>query len=92
MKIGVSEQRLVLGEGSTARRMPWLRLRLAVLVGLISAVGCVLSENAFAKAADLSPTISVRVYNYVKASPRCLPGSNAKLAESSAKSACGRSG
>jgi hypothetical protein len=37
MKIGVSEQRLVLGEGSTARRNPWLRLSLGI-VGSIGAI------------------------------------------------------
>jgi len=71
MKIG-REQRREFGEGLTARRMPWLRLSLSMIVGWLGTVGCVFTENAFAQAADLSPTIRVRVYNYVKASPPML--------------------
>jgi|KBSSwiStaDraftv2_1062776.scaffolds.fasta_scaffold610964_1 hypothetical protein len=71
MKIG-REQRRAFGEGLTARRMPWLRLSLSMIVGWLGTVGCVFTENAFAQAADLSPTIRVRVYNYVKASPPML--------------------
>jgi len=43
-----------------------------MIVGWLGTVGCVFTENAFAQAADLSPTIRVRVYNYVKASPPML--------------------
>jgi len=71
MKIG-REQRRAFGEGLTARRMPWLWLSLSMIVGWLGTVGCVFTENAFAQAADLSPTIRVRVYNYVKASPPML--------------------
>jgi hypothetical protein len=73
MKIGVSEQRLVLGEGSTARRNPWLRLSLGI-VGSVGAISCVFPANVYGRVSDLSPTISVRVYNYnyVKASPPML--------------------
>jgi hypothetical protein len=71
MKIG-GEQRRAFGEGLTARRMPWLRLSLGMIVGWLGTVGCVFTENVLAQTTDLNPTIKVRVYNYVKASPPML--------------------
>ena len=81
MKIG-REQRRAFGEGLTARRMPWFRLGLGMIVGWLGTVGCVFTQDVLAKTTDPNPTIRFGFTITLRLRPLCLRRSNAKLAES----------
>jgi hypothetical protein len=72
MKIRVCEQHSALGEAFRRRRLPWLRVSLGVVVGLVAAMTFALPKTVFARVADPSPTIRVRVDNYTQASHNIL--------------------
>jgi hypothetical protein len=74
MKISVSEQHSTLGEAFRRQRLPWLRLSLGVVVGLVGVMSFAFPETVFGRVADPSPAIRVRVDNYAQASPATLAG------------------
>jgi hypothetical protein len=74
MKTWIREQHSALGEAFSSQRLPWLRLSLAGVVGLVGVMGFVFPKNVFARVADASPAIRVRVDNYAQASPTILAG------------------
>src|SRR6266700_2931454 len=72
MKIGIRERHPALKEAYRRRRIPWLRLGLGIVVGLAGVISLASSETVFARVADPSPTIRVRVNNYAQASPAII--------------------
>lgn len=68
MKIGTREQHRAFGQAFRRQRISWLRLRLAIVVSLVGVINLVSSDAVFAKVADPSPMIRVRVNNYTQAS------------------------
>jgi hypothetical protein len=74
MKIRISKQHSSLGEVFKDRRLPWFRISITVVVGLVGVMALAFPETIFASAGDPTPTIRVRVDNYTQASPAILAG------------------
>jgi hypothetical protein len=65
-------QHSALGEFFCYQRLPCFRLSLRAFVGLIGLISFAFPETIFARGADSSPTIRVRVNNYTQASAAVL--------------------
>jgi hypothetical protein len=87
MKRRIREQHLGFGGFFRVRRIPSLRLRLGFVVGLVAVMSFANPRGVFARGADPSPTIRVRVNNYAQASPVTIA-----RAESEAGRILGRAG
>jgi hypothetical protein len=74
MKIRIREQPSAPGQAFMGLRLRWLRLSLGFVVGLLSETGLTFPKTVFARMADPSPTIRVRVDNYTQASPTIIAG------------------
>jgi hypothetical protein len=72
MKIGIREQRRAFGQAFRRQRIPWLRLRLAIVVSLVGLINLASSDAVSATVADASPMLRVRVNSYAQASPLIL--------------------
>jgi len=69
MKIGIREQDRAFGRAFRRQRIPWLRLGLGIVVGLVGVINLVSSDAVFAKVTDPRTMLRVRVNNYTQASP-----------------------
>jgi hypothetical protein len=69
MKIGIREQDRAFGRAFRRQRIPWLRLGLRIVVGLVGVINLVSSDAVFAKVTDPRTMLRVRVNNYTQASP-----------------------
>src|SRR5436189_1501749 len=69
MKIGTKEQHRAFGQAFRHQGILWLRIRLGIAVSLLGASNLASLDAVFAKVAEPSPMIRVRVNNYTQASP-----------------------
>jgi len=74
VKTNSSEQDSARAAAFSRRHLHCVRRDLAIVVGLIGAMGFGSPESAYATTATLSPTVTIRVYNYTQASPVLLAG------------------
>jgi len=72
MKILGSEKHSTLGEAFRPQRLPWLRVSLGVVVGLVAVMRFAFPETVFARAADAKPAIRILVDNYSQTSRATL--------------------
>jgi hypothetical protein len=72
--VSTTSQHSALGEVFWYHRIPWLRLGVRVLAGLVALTNFAFPATFFASGVDSSPTIRVRVNNYTQASPTILAG------------------
>src|SRR5436189_2374615 len=69
MKIGTKEQHRAFGQAFRHQGILWLRIRLGIAVSLLGASNLASLDAVFAKVAEPSPMLRVRVNNYTQASP-----------------------
>jgi hypothetical protein len=74
MKIKITKRHSTAVEGFRNQRLPWLRLSIRVIVGLLGTMSLTFPGARFASAQDTSPAIRVRVDNYTPASLAVLAG------------------
>jgi hypothetical protein len=67
-------QHPALGDFFYCEQLPWFRLSVMALAGLVGAISFAFPETIFASGADSSPTIRIRVNNYTHATPAMLAG------------------
>jgi hypothetical protein len=72
MKININKQHSTAVETFRNQRLPWLRLSVRVIAGLLGTISLMFPGACFAGAQDLSPAIRVRVDNYTLASPAVI--------------------
>ena len=65
--IRTTGQHSALGEFLCYQQFPWFRLSIRALAGLFGVISFAFPETIFARGADSSPTIRVRVTNYTEA-------------------------
>jgi hypothetical protein len=65
-------QHPALGDFFGHQQLPWFRLNIMALAGLVGVISFVFPETIFASSADSSPKIRIRVNNYTQASPAIL--------------------
>ena len=68
--VRTSSQHSTLGEVFWYQRLPWFRLSIRVLAGLVGLINFAFPAAFFASGVDSSPTIRVRVNNYTQALTR----------------------
>jgi hypothetical protein len=67
-------QHPALGDFFCYQELPWFRLNIMALAGLVGVISFAFPETIFASGADSSPTIRIRVNNYTQATPAMLAG------------------
>jgi hypothetical protein len=67
-------QHPALGEFFCHQQLPWFRLSIRALAGLVGVISFAFPETIFASGADSNPTIRIRVNNYTQATPAMLAG------------------
>jgi hypothetical protein len=72
--IRTSGQHSALGDFFCYQQLPWFRLNVMALAGLVGVISFAFPETIFASGADSNPTIRIRVNNYTQASPATLAG------------------
>ena len=73
-------QHPALGDFFCYQQLPWFRLSIMALAGLIGVITFAFPETIFASSADSSPTIRIRVNNYTQAPPAVLAGAEREAA------------
>jgi hypothetical protein len=72
--IRTTSQHPALGDFFCYQQLPWFRLSIMALAGLVGVIRFAFPETIFASSADSSPTIRIRVNNYTQATPAILAG------------------
>jgi hypothetical protein len=72
--IRTAGQHPALGDFFCYQQLPWFRLSIMALAGLVGVISFAFPETIFASGADSNPTIRIRVNNYTQASPAMLAG------------------
>src|SRR5271165_4116310 len=67
-------QHSALGGFFCHQQLPWFRLSIMALGGLVGVISFGFPETIFASGAESSPTIRIRVNNYTQATPAMLAG------------------
>ena len=73
--IRTTGQHSALGHFFCDQQLPWFRLSIMALAGLVGVISFAFPKTIFATGADSNPTIRVRVNNYTQASAAILAGS-----------------
>lgn len=73
-------QHAALGDFFCDQQLPWFRLSILALAGLVGVISLVFPETIFASGAESSPTIRIRVNNYTQATPAMLAGAEREAA------------
>jgi len=69
-----------LGDFFCYQQLPWFRLSIMALAGLVGVISFVFPETIVASGAESSPTIRIRVNNYTQATPAMLAGAEREAA------------
>jgi len=72
--ISAAGQHPALGDFFCDQQLPWFRLSIVALAGLVGVISFAFPETIFASGADSNPTIRIRVNNYTQATPAMLAG------------------
>jgi hypothetical protein len=72
--IRTAGQHPALGDFFCYQQLPWFRLSIMALAGLVGVISFAFPETIFASGADSNPTIRIRVNNYTQATPAMLAG------------------
>jgi len=72
--IRTAGQHPALGDFFGHQQLPWFRLNIMALAGLVGVISFVFPETIFASSADSSPKIRIRVNNYTRVTPAMLAG------------------